>query len=78
MGREDEIKVIAYSIWEGEGCPNGRDCEHWYRAEIIWEDQQQRNVGAAAAKPSARRSAKKEPATAPAPRRAARKPAASK
>ena len=40
MGREDEIRVIAYSIWEEEGCPNGRDCEHWFRAEVIWEQQQ--------------------------------------
>ena len=39
MGREDEIRLIAYSIWEEENCPDGRDCEHWFRAEIIWEEQ---------------------------------------
>ena len=39
MGREDEIRLIAYSIWEGENCPGGRDCEHWFRAEVIWEEQ---------------------------------------
>jgi hypothetical protein len=38
MGREDEIRLIAYRIWE-EGCPNGRDCEHWYKAEVIWNQQ---------------------------------------
>jgi len=32
--------LIAYRIWEEEGCPNGRDCEHWYRAELIWNQQQ--------------------------------------
>ncbi|MDE2229310.1 MAG: DUF2934 domain-containing protein [Alphaproteobacteria bacterium] len=23
----------AYQIWESEGCPEGRDLDHWYRAE---------------------------------------------
>jgi hypothetical protein len=65
MAREDEIRVIAYSIWEGEGCPDGLECEHWYRAEIIWEDQRKPKsapVAApakAAAKPAVRRTAKK-------------------
>ncbi len=40
MAREDEIKLIAYNLWEEESCPEGRDCEHWYRAEVIWEEQQ--------------------------------------
>ena len=39
MGREDEIRLIAYEIWEGEGCPIGRDCEHWFRAEVVWEQK---------------------------------------
>ncbi|MBN1643285.1 MAG: DUF2934 domain-containing protein [Dehalococcoidales bacterium] len=39
MGREDEIRTIAYRIWEEEGCGNGRDCEHWLMAETIWEDK---------------------------------------
>jgi hypothetical protein len=38
MGRGDEIRLIAYSIWEEEGCPDGRDSEHWLRAEAIWEE----------------------------------------
>ncbi len=40
MAREDEVRLIAYNIWEQEGCPDGRDCDHWYRAEIIWEEKQ--------------------------------------
>ena len=40
MGREDEIKLIAYSLWEEEGCIDGHDCEHWFRAEAVWEQQQ--------------------------------------
>jgi hypothetical protein len=40
MAKKDEVRLISYSIWEQEGCPNGKDCEHWYRAEAIWEEQQ--------------------------------------
>lgn len=37
MGKEDEIRLIAYHIWEEEGCQDGHDCEHWFRAENLWE-----------------------------------------
>ena len=40
MAKKDEIRLIAYSIWEEENCPNGKDCEHWFRAEAIWEAKQ--------------------------------------
>ena len=40
MGKQDEIRLIAYNIWEQENCINGKDCEHWYKAEAIWERQQ--------------------------------------
>ena len=42
MGREDEIRLIAYSMWEREGYSDGLDWEHWYRAEVIWEEQNQK------------------------------------
>jgi hypothetical protein len=28
-----EIQLRAYLIWESEGCPHGREKEHWRRAE---------------------------------------------
>ena len=37
MDRENDIRLIAYHIWEEEGCPDGKDWEHWIRAEAIWE-----------------------------------------
>ncbi len=73
MAREDEIRVIAYSIWEEEGCPDGRDCEHWYRAEIVWENQQKEKAAPAA---SAKRAAALKTATKPAARSSAKKTAA--
>ncbi|HXY73867.1 MAG TPA: DUF2934 domain-containing protein [Dehalococcoidales bacterium] len=42
MGKEDEVKLIAYSIWEKEGSPAGLDLDHWFRAEIIWEQNQKK------------------------------------
>ncbi len=41
MARDDEVKLIAYNLWEQEGCASDRDCEYWYRAEAIWEQQHQ-------------------------------------
>jgi hypothetical protein len=40
VGKEDEIRLIAYNIWKQEGCINGKDREHWFRAEAIWQGQQ--------------------------------------
>ena len=40
MAREDEIRVIAYTIWEQEGCRDGYDCDHWLKAEVIWEEKE--------------------------------------
>ena len=65
MAKEDEVRLIAYHIWEEEGCPNGRDCQHWYMAETIWEERQ---------KPA---TTQKVPAVAPA-RKPAHAPAAGK
>lgn len=48
MHHWDEIRSIAYQIWEEEGYPEGRDVEHWLRAEMIW---QERNQPVAAAAP---------------------------
>jgi hypothetical protein len=40
-GREDEIRTIAYGIWEKENRPRGRALEEWLNAEVIWERKQQ-------------------------------------
>ncbi|MBI2858219.1 MAG: DUF2934 domain-containing protein [Chloroflexi bacterium] len=39
MGREDEIRAIAYRIWEEEGRCDGNDLEHWSKAEAIWGEK---------------------------------------
>jgi len=29
----DKVRVRAYEIWEREGCPDGKDQDHWFEAE---------------------------------------------
>ena len=31
--RQEAVRIRAYHIWEREGCPEGRQLEHWMRAE---------------------------------------------
>lgn len=31
--REERLQQRAYEIWEAEGCPEGRDIDHWIQAE---------------------------------------------
>lgn len=35
---ETKIKEVAYELWEQEGCPEGRDQEHYFRARRIVEN----------------------------------------
>jgi sporulation protein YlmC with PRC-barrel domain len=35
LSPEEQIKGLAYSIWEREGRPSGRDVDHYFRAERI-------------------------------------------
>jgi len=29
---EDRVRIRAYEIWQAEGCPDGRDVQHWQQA----------------------------------------------
>ena len=40
MATEEQIKAKAYSIWEQEGHPEGKDLEHYYLAKKILEEQE--------------------------------------
>ena len=44
MGREDEISIIAYRIWEEEGCCDGHDREYWLKAEANWQEKQKKEA----------------------------------
>jgi hypothetical protein len=38
MVNDEKIKELAYSIWEEEGRPEGKDVEHYFRARKIMEE----------------------------------------
>ena len=38
VNRDEEIRQLAYRLWQEEGCPEGREVEHWLRAQMIWEE----------------------------------------
>lgn len=40
----DRIADRAHAIWQREGCPDGRDRDHWIRAwwELIGEEARRR------------------------------------
>jgi hypothetical protein len=60
--REEEIRRIAYRLWEEDGCPEGRDVEHYFRAEAIWKERQVQLVQAPqAALPAATAPTKQTP-----------------
>ncbi len=40
MPTEEEIKELAYRIWEEEGKPEGQEVENYYRAVKILEEQE--------------------------------------
>ena len=44
MVTDEEIKKLAYSIWEQEGRPDGKDVEHYLRAKKILEEQEEKRV----------------------------------
>lgn len=40
MGKENEIRAIAYSIWEAEGRKHGHAFDQWLKAEAAWRAKQ--------------------------------------
>ena len=34
--RDEEIRQLAYKIWQEAGYPNGSDLQHWLKAQEIW------------------------------------------
>ena len=44
MAKENEIRLVAYNIWEQEGRPAGKDVEHYLRAKKILEEREAKQV----------------------------------
>jgi hypothetical protein len=56
--REDEIRKLAYHIWQEEGYPHGNEVQHWLKAEAIWLEEQR-----AKTPPKQRKTPKRTPKT---------------
>ncbi len=44
MATEEQIKELAYAIWEQEGRPESKHEEHYYRAKQVLEEQEATRV----------------------------------
>ena len=44
MITDDQIRTLAYTIWEEEGRPEGKDLEHYLRAKKILEEQEAKRI----------------------------------
>jgi hypothetical protein len=44
MATEEQIKELAYAIWEKDGRPEGKHVDHYFRAKQILEEQQESRV----------------------------------
>lgn len=38
--REEEIRQLAYRLWQEAGCPEGNEVQNWLNAEAVWLEQQ--------------------------------------
>jgi len=39
MNRDEEIRQVAYKLWQEEGYPHGYEVQHWLKAEAIWQEK---------------------------------------
>lgn len=40
MPTEEQIRELAYTLWEREGYPEGKHLDHWFAAKQILEEQE--------------------------------------
>ena len=61
--RDEEIRQLAYQIWQEAGCPEGNDVQNWLTAEAIWLEQHHASSRVNAAKTAKPRKPRKSRAT---------------
>jgi hypothetical protein len=64
IDRNEEIRQLAYKIWQESGCPDGADVQHWLKAQEIWLEthapKKRRAIPSKARKPSKNVATKRE------------------
>ena len=38
IDHDEEVRQLAYKIWQEAGCPIGSDLQHWLKAQEIWQE----------------------------------------
>ena len=59
MEREQEVRGLAYRIWEREGCLHGYDVQYWLKAEAILEEKHRLKSNPRQSKPLKKRKSRK-------------------
>ncbi len=62
LGEQMKTSRLAYRIWEAEGKPDGRDLEHWLKAEAELAARKG-TPRKSAARPSRKQASTRQPAT---------------
>ena len=44
MNRDEEIRQVAYKLWQEEGYPHGYEVQHWLKAEAICQEKHHLNI----------------------------------
>jgi protein-tyrosine-phosphatase len=44
MDKQEEIKIVAYHLWEGDSRGHGHDLEHWLKAETICAEKHEAEI----------------------------------
>ncbi|MDR3441176.1 DUF2934 domain-containing protein [Telmatospirillum sp.] len=73
---QERIRNRAFEIWQSEGCPEGRDVEHWQRAEE--ELTAEAKLSEAPAKKATAKTVSAKKTAEPKPAKSTAKPAAAK
>ena len=56
LNRDQEIRQLAYRLWQEAGCPDGNETQHWLKAETIWlEEHRSQSGGKQSRSPKARK-----------------------
>ena len=63
INQDEEVRQLAYRIWQEAGSPHGADVQHWLKAQEIWLEshppKKPRAKPSTATKPARMRTVKK-------------------
>ena len=54
--RDEQIRELAYRIWQEEGYPHGYEVQHWLKAEALWLEEHRARTAPKQTKATAKKS----------------------